>query len=77
MVFTSCLAEGVVPADWTRANVTPIFKSGAKGVPGNYRPVSLTCIVCKVMESVLRDAIVDFLAQNELFIYIYCQNIVT
>ena len=55
-----------MPADWKRANVTPIFKSGAKGVPGNYRPVSLTCIVCKVMESVLRDAIVDFLAQNEL-----------
>jgi ribonuclease P/MRP protein subunit RPP40 len=66
MVFTSCLVEGVVPADWKRANVTPIFKSGSKGVPGNYRPVSLTCIVCKVMESVLRDSIVDFLAQNEL-----------
>jgi hypothetical protein len=66
MVFTKCLEEGVVPDDWKRANVTPIFKSGAKGVPGNYRPVSLTCIVCKVMESILRDEIVDFLARNEL-----------
>ena len=66
MVFTSCMQEGVVPADWKRANVSPIFKSGSKGVPGNYRPVSLTCIVCKVMESILRDAMVDFLAQHEL-----------
>ena len=66
MVFSSCMEEGVVPADWKRANVTPIFKSGSKGVPGNYRPVSLTCIICKVMESILRDAIVDFLAQHEL-----------
>ena len=66
MVFTSCLEEGVVPPDWKLANVTPIFKSGSKGSPGNYRPVSLTSIICKVMESVLRDAMVDFLAQNEL-----------
>ena len=62
MVFNSCLEEGVVPPDWKKSNVTPIYKSGSKGVPGNYRPVALTCIVCKVMESILRDALVDFLA---------------
>ena len=66
MVFMGCLEEGTVPPDWKLANVTPIFKSGSKGLPGNYRPVSLTSIICKIMESVLRDAIVDFLAQNEL-----------
>ena len=62
MVFNSCLEEGVVPPDWKKSNLTPIYKSGSKGVPGNYRPVALTCIVCKVMESILRDALVDFLA---------------
>lgn len=66
MVFTKCQDEGVVPPDWKRANVTPIFKSGAKDSPGNYRPVSLTSIVCKVMESCIRDEIVDFLARHEL-----------
>ena len=66
IVFTRCMEEGVVPPDWKRANVTPIFKSGSKGSPGNYRPVSLTSIVCKVMESCIRDGIVDFLAEHEL-----------
>ena len=65
-VYTSCMEEGVVPPDWKTANVTPIYKSGSKSSPGNYRPVSLTSIVCKVMESILRDAIVEFLAQHEL-----------
>ena len=34
--------------------------------PGNYRPVSLTCIVCKIMESLIRDKILDHLTENEL-----------
>ena len=46
--------------------MTPIFKKGSKGMPGNYRPVSLTCVLCKVMESLLRDAIVDHLERYSL-----------
>lgn len=66
IVYTRCLAEGTVPPDWKLANVTPIFKKGSKGSPGNYRPVSLTCVLCKVMESILRDAIVQHLEQYSL-----------
>ena len=46
--------------------MTPIFKKGSKGSPGNYRPVSLTCVLCKVMKSILRDAIVQHLEQYSL-----------
>ena len=56
----------MVPADWKLANVTPIFKKGSKSVPGNYRPVSLTCVICKVMEALIKDAIVEHLAKNSL-----------
>ena len=66
LVFTRSLEEGVVPQDWRMANVTPIFKSGSKSSPGNYRPVSLTCIVCKIMESIIKDKIVHHLTTNEL-----------
>ena len=65
-MFRRSLAEGVVPADWKKANVTPIFKKGSKGDPGNYRPVSLTSVACKIMESVLRDAITEHLERNHL-----------
>ena len=49
MIYTRCMEEGVVPEEWKWANMTPIYKKGSKGSPGNYRPVSLTCILCKVM----------------------------
>ena len=39
---------------------------GSKGDPGNYRPISLTCILCKVMESIIRDAMIEFLLTNKL-----------
>ena len=65
-VYRRSLAEGAVPADWRKANVTPIFKKGSKSDPGNYRPVSLTSVACKMMESVMRDAITVHLDRNKL-----------
>ena len=66
LVYTKCLEEETVPPDWKCANVTPIFKKGSKSMPGNYRPVSLTCVLCKVMESLLRDGIVEHLERHSL-----------
>ena len=43
-----------------------MYKKGTKGDPGNYRPISLTCVLCKVMESVIRDAIVEHLSKHDL-----------
>ena len=62
------MSEGIVPADWHKADVTLIFKKGSKMVSGNYRPVSPTCIVCKLMESIIRDRIVCHLVDNELIL---------
>ncbi len=39
-----------------------------KPVSPNYSPVSLTCILCKVMESIIRDAMVEHLTTNELIL---------
>ena len=57
---------GQVPSDWKVANVTPIYKKGSKAEAGNYRPVSLTSICCKMMESIIRDDVVEHLTQNRL-----------
>ncbi|CAM4509157.1 unnamed protein product [Caretta caretta] len=50
--------SGVVPYDWRIANIVPIFKKGKKGDPGNYRPVSLTSVVCKDLEKILKEKVV-------------------
>jgi len=55
------LREGEVPNDWRDAIVCPIFKSGSRATPGNYRPVSLTCVLCKILESIIRDGLVGYL----------------
>ena len=48
-IFQQSLSTGVLPTQWKHAYVTPIFKKGAKTDPTNYRPVSLTSVVCKSM----------------------------
>ena len=57
IIFSRLFQEGQVPELWRKANVCPIYKKGTKGDPGNCRPVSLTCVLCKVMESLIRDVI--------------------
>ena len=54
MLFEKSLREGKVPEDWRRANVVPIYKAGDRGKAKNYRPVSLTCQLCKVFEKLVR-----------------------
>ena len=66
IIFRKSLADGRIPSEWRIANVSPIFKKGSKSAPNNYRPVSLTCILCKVMEKLVRKEIVDHLEANML-----------
>ena len=66
IIFSRSLTETRIPLDWKRANVIPIFKKGDKSNVENYRPVSLTSLVCKTMESILKDKIVDFLDENDI-----------
>ena len=44
----------------------PIFKKGKKTAAENYRPVSLTCVCCKLLESIIKDDIMDHLSRNQL-----------
>ena len=46
---------------WLRAAITPIYKKGDKRLPTNYRPISLTSVISKVMEAIVRVAIVTHL----------------
>ena len=65
-IFRKSLGTGEVPSDWRRARVIPIFKKGPKGDPGNYRPVSLTSIVCRILEAIIKDELMAHLKKNNL-----------
>ena len=59
-IFVSSLDTGQVPEDWRIANVVPLFKKGSRDNPGNYRPVSLTSVVGKLLERILRQEVCAF-----------------
>eukprot|EP00061_Rhincodon_typus_P014886 g42247.t1 len=56
---------GEVPEDWRITNVVPLFK-GSRDNPENDRPVSLTLVVGKLLEKILRDKIYTHLEANRL-----------
>jgi len=58
---------GTLPIDWKKANITPIFKKGSKTDAGNYRPVSLTSVPCKIIETIIRRHIVKHVERSRLF----------
>ena len=60
------MTTGVIPTIWKEAHVSAVFKKGSRSQPGNYRPISLTCIVCKVMERIITDSILLYLKSNSL-----------
>lgn len=53
IIFSKSLSEGVFPDLWKIANITPIFKGGAKNDVQSYRPISLLSCFSKVFESLL------------------------
>jgi hypothetical protein len=61
IIFNRSISEGRVPCQWKDANVSPIFKKGSRLIAANYRPVSLTSIVCKVMEGFVRDELLKYM----------------
>ena len=60
------LKEGVVPFEWKEANIIPLFKKGSRNKSENYRPVSLTSVICKLLERLIKDHMVDFLVKHKL-----------
>ena len=67
ILFETSYKLGCLPSEWRTGNIVAIFKHGNKRDPSNYRPISLTCVICKVMESIIRDVITDYFLLNGLF----------
>ncbi|GAB0183195.1 mitochondrial enolase superfamily member 1 [Grus japonensis] len=64
IIYQQYWLTGDFPADWRLANVMPIYKKGRKEDPGNYRPVSLTSVLGKVMEQIVLSSIIWHVQDN-------------
>ena len=65
-LLNKTMGEGCIPQDWIKAYVSPIFKKGARNKAENYRPISLTSIVGKLMEYFVRDSIMTHMRAENL-----------
>ena len=59
-LLNKCVDQECIPAVWKSAMVVPIHKKGSVHKAENYRPVSLTCILCKLYETILRQHILSY-----------------
>jgi len=66
LIFNKSLDEGQLPIDWKFGLISALHKKGDRKDPNNYRPVSLTPIVCKVLESIIRDHIDGYLTAHNI-----------
>ena len=66
ILFNLSISSQQVPASWKDANVIPIFKKGAKNKANNYRPVSLTSVLCKLLESCVKDQLMIYIEQHKI-----------
>jgi hypothetical protein len=81
MVFKECAAElamplcllfrhsmdtGVIAREWKDANVVPIYKGGNRNTVSHYRPVSLTHVICEIMEKLVREPLLHHLLDHNL-----------
>jgi hypothetical protein len=64
--FTVSFNNSVLPSIWLTSFITPIPKKGDPTDPQNYRPIALTATMCKIMESIIKDQIVEFLVGKGL-----------
>ena len=66
-IFNSSFKTGTVPEGWRIGQITALFKKGSKNSASNYRPVSLTSIIGKLMEKLIRKRIIQHMDKFDLF----------
>ncbi len=67
ILFEHSIQRGILPSDWRDANIYALHKKGSRKFPNNYRPVSLTSQVVKLMEMVILEQLLECWNQNNIF----------
>ena len=64
LFFSHSLSSSLIPTSFKEAAIIPVFKSGDKSLPSNYRPISLTSVLSKVIEIIIRKQVLTFLSHR-------------
>ena len=67
-IYQDSISSGTLPRKWKEANVCAVFKTGKKCDPGNYRPISLTCIAVKILEHIVHSHLMKHLEKYGVLI---------
>ena len=65
-LFQNSLDTGEIPKEWSLTNICPLYKKGDRAFACNYRPVSLTCVPCKLLEHIVCSNIMAHLDEYKL-----------
>ena len=63
-LFQQSIDKGEIPKGWSLTNICPLFKKGDRTLACNYRPVSLTCVPCKLLEHMVSSNIMANLDEH-------------
>ena len=66
LIFNASIHQGQLPYDRKQANVVPVFKKGSRAQPTNYRPISLTSVICKTLERIIHAHILSHLNYHNI-----------
>ena len=66
ILLRESIKQGKIPNSWRFANISPIFKKGHRTLRSNYRPISLTSVISKILERIIRDELLRHLIENRL-----------
>ena len=66
VLFAHIFEGGVIPDAWRVTYVTPIHRKGVSSAVENYRPISLTSVICKVFERIVKEQMLDYLRKHDL-----------
>ena len=66
ILYETSLHVGELPSRWKKSYVSPIFKAGDKHVAANYRPVAITSILCRMLEKIIRNQMLNHIKNNEI-----------
>ena len=65
-LFQQSTDTGEIPKEWSLANICPLFKKSDRSLVCNYRPVSLACVPCKLLEHIVCSNVMAHLDEYKL-----------